>query len=130
MNDKSIKQNSLLIVDDELVVRDSLSKWFKQDGYRVDTAEDANHAIKKMNDGPWNVILLDIKMPRMSGLELQKRLREIDPSISTIMITAFASVESAVQALKEGAFDYVTEAGRPGSSLPSCHECAPSKETR
>ena len=109
MNDKSIKQNSLLIVDDELVVRDSLSKWFKQDGYRVDTAEDAGHAIKKMSDGPWNVILLDIKMPGMSGLELQKRLREIDPAISTIMITAFASVESAVQALKEGAFDYVTK---------------------
>ena len=109
MNDKSIKQNSLLIVDDELVVRDSLSKWFKQDGYRVDTAEDASHAIKKMSDGPWNVILLDIKMPGMSGLELQKRLREIDPAISTIMITAFASVESAVQALKEGAFDYVTK---------------------
>ena len=109
MNDKSVKQNSLLIVDDELVVRDSLSKWFKQDGYRVDTAEDAGHAIKKMSDGPWNVILLDIKMPGMSGLELQKRLREIDPAISTIMITAFASVESAVQALKEGAFDYVTK---------------------
>ncbi len=109
MNDKSTKQHSLLIVDDELVVRDSLSKWFKQDGYRVDAAEDAAHAIKKMSDGPWNVILLDIKMPGMSGLELQKRLREIDPAISTIMITAFASVESAVQALKEGAFDYVTK---------------------
>ena len=130
MNDKSIKQNSLLIVDDELVVRDSLSKWFKQDGYRVDTAEDANHAIKKMNDGPWNVILLDIKMPGMSGLELQKRLREIDPSISTIMITAFASVESAVQALKGRSVRLRHKAGRPGSSLPSCHECAPSKETR
>ena len=109
MNDKSTKQHSLLIVDDELVVRDSLSKWFKQDGYRVDAAEDAAHAIKKMSDGPWNVILLDIKMPGMSGLELQKRLIEIDPAISTIMITAFASVESAVQALKEGAFDYVTK---------------------
>ncbi|MGA7159779.1 MAG: sigma-54 dependent transcriptional regulator [Bacteroidota bacterium] len=109
MNDKLNKQNSLLIVDDELVVRDSLSKWFKQDGYRVEAAEDAAHAIKKMSNGPWNVVLLDIKMPGMSGLELQKRLREIDPGISTIMITAFASVESAVQALKEGAFDYVTK---------------------
>lgn len=109
MNDKSTKQNSLLVVDDELVVRDSLSKWFKQDGYRVDCAEDASHAIKKMNEGPWDVILLDIKMPGMSGLELQKRLREIDPAITTIMITAFASVESAIQALKEGAFDYVTK---------------------
>jgi DNA-binding NtrC family response regulator len=109
MNEKSIKQNSLLIVDDELVVRDSLSKWFKQDGYRVDSAEDAAHAIKKMNEGPWDIILLDIKMPGMSGLELQKRLREIDPAATIIMITAFASVESAVQALKEGAFDYVTK---------------------
>jgi DNA-binding NtrC family response regulator len=109
MNDKSDKQNSLLIVDDELVVRDSLSKWFKQDGYKVETAEDAAHAIKWMNNGPWDVILLDIKMPGMSGLELQKRLKEIDPSTTTIMITAFASVESAVQALKEGAFDYVTK---------------------
>ena len=109
MNDKSTKQSSLLVVDDELIVRDSLSKWFKQDGYRVDSAEDASHAIKKMNEGPWDVILLDIKMPGMSGLELQKRLREIDPAITTIMITAFASVESAIQALKEGAFDYVTK---------------------
>jgi len=109
MNDKSDKQNSLLIVDDELVVRDSLSKWFKQDGYKVETAEDTAHAIKWMNNGPWDVILLDIKMPGMSGLELQKRLKEIDPSTTTIMITAFASVESAVQALKEGAFDYVTK---------------------
>lgn len=109
MNEKSTKQNSLLIVDDELVVRDSLSKWFKQDGYRVDSVEDASHAIKKMNEGPWDIILLDIKMPGMSGLELQKRLREIDPAATIIMITAFASVESAVQALKEGAFDYVTK---------------------
>lgn len=85
MNEKSTKENSLLIVDDELVVRDSLSKWFKQDGYRVDSAEDATHAIKKMNEGPWDIILLDIRMPGMSGLELQKRLREIDPAATIIM---------------------------------------------
>ncbi len=109
MNNKLSKQNSLLIVDDELVVRDSLSKWFKQDGYRVDSAEDAAHALRKMNDGPWDVVLLDIKMPGMSGLELQKRLHEIDQAATVIMITAFASVDSAVQALKEGAFDYVTK---------------------
>ena len=109
MNGKPTKQNSILIVDDEIVVRDSLSKWFKQDNYRVDSAEDAAHALKKMGCGPWDIILLDIKMPGMSGLELQQRLREIDPAATIIMITAFASVESAVQALKEGAFDYVTK---------------------
>jgi DNA-binding NtrC family response regulator len=103
------KQPSILVVDDEQIVRDSLTKWFKQDGYRVESAEDAAHALKKMTDGPWDVILLDIKMPGMTGLELQKRLRELDRSVLIIIITAFASVESAVTALKDGAFDYVTK---------------------
>lgn len=103
------QQPSILIVDDELIVRDSLSKWFLQDGYTVSTAEDANHALKQMERGPWDVILLDIKMPGMDGLELLKRLREIDSTSQIIMATAFASVESAVQALKDGAFDYCTK---------------------
>ncbi|MCL4539407.1 MAG: response regulator, partial [Bacteroidetes bacterium] len=86
-----------------------LSKWFKEDGYKVGTAENANKALNLMNNGPWDVILLDIKMPGMDGLELLKRLREIDKTASIVMITAFAAVDSAVQALKDGAFDYVTK---------------------
>jgi len=109
MTEKKSTPHSIMIVDDELIVRESLTKWFRQDGYRVESAEDANHAIKLMNEGPWDLALLDIKMPGMSGLDLQKRLKEIDKNTSVIMITAFASVESAVQALKEGAFDYVTK---------------------
>ncbi len=109
MGSTSTKQPSLLVVDDEQIVRDSLTKWFRQDGYRVESAEDAAHALKKMTAGPWDVILLDIKMPGMSGLELQKQIRENDRTSIIIIITAFASVESAVQALKEGAFDYVTK---------------------
>lgn len=107
-SEKSV-QSSILVVDDELSVRDSLSKWFKEDGYRVEAAENANKALSLMSKGPWDIILLDIKMPGMDGLELQKRLREIDKTASIIMITAFAAVDSAVQALKEGAFDYVTK---------------------
>lgn len=99
----------LLVVDDEFVVRDSLTKWFRQDGYYVDSAENGNTALKKLNEKPWDIILLDIKMPGMSGLELQQRIREINKKIIIIMITAFASIESAVQALKDGAFDYVTK---------------------
>lgn len=100
---------TLLIVDDELIVRESLTKWFTQDGFRVGSAQDAAHALKMLNQGPWDVILLDIKMPGMSGLELQKRLKDVAKESAVIIITAFASVESAVQALKEGAFDYVTK---------------------
>jgi DNA-binding NtrC family response regulator len=109
MAPKKTDSQSILVVDDEQIVRDSLTKWFRQDGYRVEAAEDANHALKLMNDGPWDVVLLDIKMPGLSGLDLQKRIREIDRAAAVIIITAFASVESAVQALKEGAFDYVTK---------------------
>ncbi len=108
-NSEKISQSSILIVDDELSVRDSLSKWFREDGFKVGSAENANKALTLMSDGPWDVILLDIKMPGMDGLELQKRIMEIDKSACVIMITAFAAVDSAVQALKEGAFDYVTK---------------------
>ncbi len=103
------KKSSILIVDDEPIVRESLTKWFRQDGFRVEAAEHANAALKLMEKGPWDVVILDIKMPGMSGLELLKRLREIDRNAQVIMATAFASVESAVQALKDGAFDYVTK---------------------
>ncbi|MFI5252598.1 MAG: sigma-54-dependent transcriptional regulator [Bacteroidota bacterium] len=109
MNGKTTYKANILVVDDEIIVRDSLSKWFREDGFRVETAEDGMHALHLMGKGPWDVILLDIKMPGISGLELQKKLKEIDKNAIIIMITAFASVESAVQALKEGAFDYVTK---------------------
>lgn len=99
----------ILIVDDEQSVRSSLYKWFVEDGYRVDTAADAKEALKKLEEQSWDIILLDIKMPGMSGLELQERIRDIDPTIVIIMITAYASVDTAVQALKAGAFDYITK---------------------
>ncbi len=99
----------ILIVDDEASVRDSLYQWFKADGYRVDTAEDATSALKKLQSNPWDIILLDIKMPGMDGIELQNRIKQIDNNIVTIIITAYASVDTAIQALKDGAFDYVTK---------------------
>lgn len=105
MNDHS----SLLIVDDEASVRDSLSKWFREDGFEIGTAENAAGALKALQTRRWDVILLDIKMPGMDGMELQQRIMEIDRSAPIIFITAHATVETAVQALKRGAFDYVTK---------------------
>ena len=99
----------ILIVDDEASVRDSLCQWFKIDGYRADTAAEATGALKKIQEDSWDIILLDIKMPGMNGIELQNRIKQIDKNIVTIIITAYATVDTAIQALKEGAFDYVTK---------------------
>jgi DNA-binding NtrC family response regulator len=99
----------ILIVDDELSVRDSLAEWFREDGFLVETAEDGPAALRAMDRGPYDIVLLDLKMPGMDGIDVQKRIREIDPAATIIILTAYASVETAVQALKLGAFDYVTK---------------------
>ncbi len=99
----------LLIVDDELSVRDSLGKWFHEEGYEVGTAESASDALLKLAERRWDVGLLDIKMRGTDGIELQRRIHELDPDMLVIMMTGYASVETAVAALKNGAYDYVTK---------------------
>ena len=100
---------SILIVDDEQVVRDSLSKWFREDGFNVSTGASAAEALQQLQGRKWDILLLDIKMPGMDGMELQQRIKEIDSTATIIFITAHATVDTAVKALKEGAFDYVTK---------------------
>jgi len=102
-------QGKLLIVDDELSVRDSLAKWFREEGYEIGTAEDAGEALTRMAEMHWDLALLDIKMRGTDGIELQKRLHEIDPELIVIIMTGYASVDTAVAALKNGAYDYVTK---------------------
>jgi DNA-binding NtrC family response regulator len=99
----------ILVVDDEEVVRQSLERWFTEDGYQVHTAADAAQALRELQVGHFDLALVDVKMPGMDGIELQRRLQEIEPNLTVIMITAYASVDTAVQALKQGAFDYVTK---------------------
>jgi DNA-binding NtrC family response regulator len=104
-----MKPHKILVVDDELSVRSSLEEWFQEDGFNVVTAESGEDALKKMHAGPFDLILLDIKMPGIDGITLQKKIIEIDPQAIIIIITAYASVDTAVEALKTGAFDYVTK---------------------
>src|SRR5438105_8601978 len=99
----------MLIVDDELSVRDSLGKWFHEEGFQVSTAENANDALTRVAEQRWDVALVDIKMRGTDGIELQRRMHEIDPGLTVIMMTGYASVETAVAALKNGAYDYVTK---------------------
>ncbi len=102
-------RGKLLIVDDELSVRDSLGKWFREEGYEVATTENASDALTSLAQKRWDVALVDIKMHGTDGIELQRRMHEVDPELLVIMMTGYASVETAVAALKNGAYDYVTK---------------------
>jgi len=109
MAENTVNRGRILIVDDEAVVRDSLEQWFLKDGYATRTAKDAEDALRCLQEASFDLALLDIRMPGMDGLELQRRMAEIDSNLLVIMITAYGSVETAVQALKQGAIDYVTK---------------------
>lgn len=104
-----LEKISLLIVDDEESVRDSLYNWFIEDGYLVESAENARTALNMLEKKAYDIVLADIKMPGMDGLEMLKRIKSIKPDAVVIIMTAFATVDTAVQALKDGAFDYVTK---------------------
>jgi len=99
----------ILVVDDEAIVRDSLGGWFRQDGHTVDTADSAREALRRCEPGRYDIALLDIKMPGMDGLELQSRLMAADPGLTIIMMTAYAAVDTAVRAMKAGAYDYIVK---------------------
>ena len=112
---------SLLVVDDELIVRDSLDKWFREEGYDVTVAESAQEALARMAAKRFDLALVDIKMPGTDGVELQRRMHEIDGDMLVIMMTGYASVETAVAALKNGAYDYVSKPFDPDDIAHTVH---------
>jgi len=97
----------ILIVDDELIMRESLSGWLKRDGYDVETAKSGEDALEKLNLSHYQILLLDIKMEGISGLEVLRHVKENDPDVAVIMITAYGSISTAIEAMKNGAADYL-----------------------
>lgn len=102
-------QVKILIVDDEKIVRESLYHWFEMENYYVDTAEDGETALKKYSKEKFDLFLVDMKMPGMSGLDLLMKIKAIDKDAIVILITAYSSVTTAITALKNGAYDYITK---------------------
>ena len=102
-----MRKTKLLIVDDEDIVRESLCDWLSSVGYNVLTASNGEEALRIIKQKNVKIMIADLIMPGMNGLELMKRARDIVPTISTVIITAHGTIQTAITAIREGAYDYI-----------------------
>jgi DNA-binding NtrC family response regulator len=103
----AVSKIKILIVDDELIMRESLAGWLERDGHAVQTAASGEEALEKVKETQFDILLVDIKMEGISGLEVLRNVKESDPDADVIMITAYGSIPSAIEAMKDGAYDYM-----------------------
>ncbi len=101
------KKIKILVVDDEAIVREALSEWLRDAGYQVLTAENGPSALELIEREKVEVVLADLVMPGMDGLELMRKAREISPRIGVVIITAYGTIPTAITAIKEGAYDFI-----------------------
>jgi two-component system response regulator HydG len=99
----------VLVVDDDAAIREALSRTLEKFGYEVILAEDGQAGLDRLREGEIHILLADLQMPRLSGQELLKAAKTIAPDLEVIVITGHGSVEDAVEAMKEGAYDFITK---------------------
>jgi DNA-binding NtrC family response regulator len=102
-----MNNTKILIVDDELIMRESLAGWLERDEYKVDTAASGEEALKKLTQSRFDIMLVDIKMEGMSGLDVLRQVKNDEPDVAVVMITAYGSISTAIEAMKNGADDYL-----------------------
>jgi two-component system, NtrC family, nitrogen regulation response regulator NtrX len=100
---------SILIIDDEKAIRKTLTEILSYEGYKIDEASDGEEGLKKFSSTTYDVVLCDIKMPKMDGLEFLEKAREINGDVPIIVISGHGNIETAVEAVKKGAFDYISK---------------------
>ncbi len=126
MNDKT----HILIIDDEEAIRDSCTQVLQRAGYHVDTAVDGHEGLKKFKKTQVDVVLLDLKLPGWHGLKVLKKIKQAAPEIPVIIITGFASIESAVDTIKQGAYDYLAKPFSPEELRVMVKKALAGKESR
>lgn len=99
----------ILVVDDEAIMRETLSDWLEEKGYSVLSVSNGTEALVKVKEELFNIAFIDIRMPGLDGIEILRRIKKIDPEISAIIMTAYATIETAITAMKEGAYDYLVK---------------------
>ncbi|HEX6737774.1 MAG TPA: sigma-54 dependent transcriptional regulator, partial [Vicinamibacteria bacterium] len=103
------RRTRILVVDDEEIVRESLSGWLEKDGYTVASAADGPSALARVGSEPWSILLVDLKMPGMDGLQVLDEVKRRQPDAVVVIMTAYATVDTAVNAMKLGARDYLVK---------------------
>lgn len=101
--------SNILIIDDEKAIRKTLGEILSYEGYKIEDAENGDEGLKKLKEKSYDVVLCDIKMPKVDGLEFLEKAKEINPDVPIIMISGHGTIETAVEAVKKGAFDYVAK---------------------
>ena len=109
-----IKGSRILVVDDEQPIRVACAKILSEDGAWTETAEDGRAGLEKAQKTPFDLALVDLKMPQMDGMELLAHLTQLDPEIIKIVITGYATLETAIEAVQKGAYDYIPKPFTPG----------------
>src|SRR4030043_2340491 len=104
----------ILVIDDEEVIRDSCSQVLIKEGYQTETAGDGETGLQKIREVKPDLVLVDLKMPGVCGMEVLKKIRDIDPDIIAVVITGFATIDSAVDSMKLGAYDFLPKPFTPG----------------
>jgi signal transduction histidine kinase len=110
---KISEKATILVIDDELAMRDSCYQVLTKEGYRIETAEDGDSGLQKISQIKPDLVLVDLKMPGMSGMELLEKVVNIDPNIISVVITGYATIESAVEAMKRDAYDFLPKPFTP-----------------
>nr|WP_320049747.1 sigma-54 dependent transcriptional regulator [uncultured Desulfuromonas sp.] len=108
-----MSQPRILVVDDEAVIREAVKRILEQEGYEVITATSGHTALEKVQNDDFTVVISDLKMPGMGGMEVLKSIKILQPDVPVIIITGYATVETAVDAIKNGAFDYLSKPFTP-----------------
>ena len=103
----------ILIVDDELIVRQSLSDWLAESGYEVEAVDGGSKAIPLVKQKEWDLLLVDLKMQGMDGIDVMRAVKKISKNLPVVIITGYPTVDTAVQAMKQGAYDYIVKPFNP-----------------
>ena len=127
INNKMLMKN-ILIIDDEEKLRSLLTRIISLEGFNVAQANDCKTALKKLDSGYFDVILCDVKLPDGNGVELVKQIKSKFPAIEIILLTAYGNISDGVQAIKNGAFDYITKGDDNNKIIPLLHKALEKSE--